>query len=42
VRLRLASAVLNLARDHRLDQEQIKETAVRLLMRDDAAVVATR
>ena len=41
LRLRLASVVLHLARDHQLGQDQIKATALRLLMHDDPALVAT-
>ena len=41
LRLRLASVVLHLARDHQLGQHQIKATALRLLMHDDPALVAT-
>jgi hypothetical protein len=40
MRLRLATVVLHLARDHQLSQEQIKATAVRLLMRDEASVAS--
>lgn len=40
IRLRLASVVLGLARDHQLGEEQIKATALRLLTRDDADLVA--
>jgi hypothetical protein len=35
LRFRLASLVLHLARDHPLDQHQIKATALRLLTDDD-------
>jgi hypothetical protein len=41
MRLRLASVVLHLARDHQLGQEQIKSIALHLLTRNDADLVAT-
>lgn len=41
VRLRLASMLLHLARDHQLGQDQIKATALRLLTHDEPALLAT-
>ena len=41
MRLQLASVVLHLARDRQLGQEQIKATAIRLLMRDNSPLVGT-
>ena len=40
MRLRLASVMLHLARDRQLGQEQMRATALRLLTRDDADLVA--
>jgi len=42
VRLRLASMLLDLARDHQLGQDQIKATALRLLRHEEPALLATR
>jgi hypothetical protein len=41
MRLRLASVVLHLARDHQLGRHQIKATALRLVTHGDAAFVVT-
>jgi predicted XRE-type DNA-binding protein len=41
LRLRLASLVLRLATDHQLGQEQIKATALRILIHDDLSLVPT-
>jgi len=40
-RLRLASMVLHLARDHQLGPDQIKATALRLLRHDDQPLLAS-
>jgi hypothetical protein len=40
LRMRLASLVLHLARDHQLDKQQIKATALRLLTDDNRVLVA--
>jgi hypothetical protein len=37
VRLRLGSMLLHLARDHQLGQDQIKDTALRLLTHEEPA-----
>ena len=41
LRLRLASLILRLARDHQLGQDQITATALRLLTDHDPVLVAT-